>query len=158
MNDLSLSSYRRRLARALVNGARAALSADHSQWADAMEGELLAISDDRLALRWAVGCFVAGQRACLRIQLGRLSASVPLAMSLSALAMVLGHFALYGIVHEPDEGTPAHVFQLLMILQLPLIAFFAMRWLPRAPGPALQVLALQTAAAGAAIISVLYLT
>jgi hypothetical protein len=92
------------------------------------------------------------------ILLGRPSAFIPLAMSLAALAMVLGHFALYGLVHAPDEGTPAHLFQLLMILQLPIVAFFALRWLPRAPGPALQVLAFQTAAACAAITSVLYLT
>jgi hypothetical protein len=79
-------------------------------------------------------------------------------MSLAALALVLGHFALYGIVQEADEGTPAHVFQLLMVAQCPIVAFFVLRWLPSAPGPALQVVTLQAAAALTAIISVFYFT
>ena len=72
------------------------------------------------------------------MQVRRPTAFVPLAMSFVALAMVVGHFAIYGIVHETDEGTPAHVFQLLMILQGPIIGLFAVRWLRRrtAPDPA----------------------
>ena len=38
---------------------------------------------------------------------------LPLAMSLVALAMVLVHFAIFGIVNEIDEGTAAHIFQLV---------------------------------------------
>jgi len=38
---------------------------------------------------------------------------LPLAMSLVALAMVLVHFAIFGIVDEIDEGTAAHIFQLV---------------------------------------------
>jgi hypothetical protein len=88
----------------------------------------------------------------------RLIALVPVGMSLAALALVLGHAALYGIVHETDEGTPAHVFQLLMVAQLPFIAFFAVSWVPRDRGAALRVLALQATAAGAAIASVFFFT
>ena len=59
-------------------------------------------------------------------------------MSFVALAMVLGHFAIYGIAQETDEGTPAHLFSVLMILQGPIIALFAVRWLMArtAPDPA----------------------
>jgi hypothetical protein len=53
------------------------------------------------------------------------SAFLPLAMSLAALAIVLGHAAVFGIVHEADEGTAAHLFQLLMAAQVPVVAFFA---------------------------------
>jgi hypothetical protein len=74
------------------------------------------------------------------------SALVPLAMSFAALALVLVHTALYGVVHEADEGTPAHVFQLLMVAQLPIVAFFAIKWLPRNPGTAALVLAMQAIA------------
>lgn len=88
----------------------------------------------------------------------RPSAFLPLAMSLSALALVLAHYAMYGIVHEADEGTPAHIFQLLMAAQAPIVAFFAMKWLPQNPRPTLLVLALQVVAAFAAIASVLLLT
>ena len=83
---------------------------------------------------------------------------IPLAMSFVALAMVLGHAAIYGIVHETDEGTAAHIFQLLMVVQVPVVACFAIKWLPQAPTQTLQVLALQAAAAFAAIVAVVFLT
>ena len=86
------------------------------------------------------------------------SAWLPLAMSLGALALVLGHAAMFGIVHEADEGTPAHIFQLLMIGQVPLVAYFALKWLPRVPGQALLVLALQAGAVLAAMAAVYVLT
>ena len=86
------------------------------------------------------------------------SAFFPLAMSLAALAIVLGHVAMYGIVHEADEGAAAHIFQLLMVAQVPVVAFFAIKWLPQTPGPALLVLALQAGAACAAFAAVFFLT
>ena len=70
------------------------------------------------------------------------SAWLPLAMSLAALTLVLGHAAVYGIVHESDEGAAAHVWQILMAAQLPIVAYFLLKWLPRRPGESLQVLAL----------------
>lgn len=86
------------------------------------------------------------------------SAFLPLAMSLVALAIVLGHAAMFGVVHEADEGTPAHIFQLLMVAQVPVVVFFAIKWLPRAPGQALEVLALQAGAVLAAFVAVFFLT
>ena len=86
------------------------------------------------------------------------SAFFPIAMSLAALALVLGHFAIYGIVHEADEGTPAHIFQLLMAAQIPVIAFFAVKWFPLAPKQTLHILALQAGAGIAAFASVFFLT
>jgi len=82
--------------------------------------------------------------------LKRPSALIPLAMSLAALAVVLGHIAVSGTAREPDEGAAAHVWQLLTAGQIPFIAFFAITWLPRDPGPALLVLGLQLAAGLAA--------
>lgn len=86
------------------------------------------------------------------------SAFLPLAMSLAALTMVLGHAAIFGVVHEADEGTPAHIFQLLMVAQIPVVAFFAIKWLPRAPRQTLHVLALQAGAGLAAFAAVFFLT
>ncbi len=86
------------------------------------------------------------------------SAVVPLVLSSAALALVLGHAALFGVVHEADEGTAAHIFQLLMAAQVPVVAFFAIRWLPRAPRQAFQVLVLQAGAALAAFVAVFFLT
>jgi hypothetical protein len=73
------------------------------------------------------------------------SAYVPVTMSVIALALVLSH-VLFGVVHEADEGTEAHLWQLLMIGQTPIVVYFAMKWLPQSPGEAMRVLALQIAA------------
>jgi hypothetical protein len=88
----------------------------------------------------------------------RPAALLPIAMSVAALALVLGHAAMYGIVHEADEGTAAHIFQLLMAAQAPIVAYFALKELPRAPGQAVRVLALQFGAAVAAFAAVYFLT
>ncbi len=67
-------------------------------------------------------------------------------MSLGALGLVLGHIAIFGTARQADEGAAAHLWQFLMAGQIPVIAFLAIKWLPRAPGPALLVLALQAIA------------
>jgi hypothetical protein len=69
-----------------------------------------------------------------------------MALSLATLAtfvavLVIGHPA-----REPDEGTGAHLWQLLMAAQLPLAAFFGIIWLPVAPRVAAVVFALQAVA------------
>jgi len=91
------------------------------------------------------------------------SAFVPMAMSLTALAMLGGAYVFgvatghSGLVREPDEGAIAHIWQLLMAGQLPVLAFFAIKWLPRAPRPTLYVLALQAGAALASMAPVFLL-
>ena len=84
------------------------------------------------------------------------SAFLPVLMSLLALSLVLGHIALVGTARQEDEGTAAHLWQLLMVLQLPIIAFFALRWLPERPKQALLILTLQFVAAVAAAAPVFY--
>ena len=79
------------------------------------------------------------------------SAFVPVAMSFAALAVVLVHIIMSGAAREADEGTAAHLWQLLMAAQIPIVAFFAIRWLPQNPRSALPVLALQAVAALAAL-------
>ena len=86
-----------------------------------------------------------------RTMIKRPSAFVPFAMSLAALAIVLVHLALSGAARQADEGTAAHLWQLLMAAQIPIVAFFAIRWLPQSPRSALPVLALQVVAALAAL-------
>lgn len=85
------------------------------------------------------------------------SAFLPLAMSFAALATVLVHVAMFGIAREADEGTAAHIWQILMAAQIPIVAFFAIKWLPRTPRQALLVLALQGGAALAALAPVFFL-
>jgi hypothetical protein len=81
-------------------------------------------------------------RALMRQPMGYL----PVAMSLGALAMIVWFVAVHGAVQQPDEGAQAHLWQLLVAGQVPLMAYYAFRWLPRAGRPALIVLALQAAA------------
>jgi hypothetical protein len=73
-------------------------------------------------------------------------------MSLAALSLVGIAVASYGLngVRQPDEGGFAHLWQLLMAGQLPVVAWFALKWLPRSPKEALPVLVLQAIAGIAA--------
>jgi hypothetical protein len=86
--------------------------------------------------------------------LRRPSALVPVFMSLTALTLVLGYAAMFGTARQADEGTAAHLWQLLMAGQVPVIAFFALRWLPAEPRKAMPVVALQVVAALAAMFPV----
>lgn len=94
----------------------------------------------------------------MRSLLKQPSAYLPLAMALACLTLVLGHYAMYGNLHEVDEGTPAHLFQLLMVAQVPIVGYFAIKWLPQSPTQALQVLTLWAAVVVAAFTSVYFLT
>lgn len=87
------------------------------------------------------------------------SALIPLALSVTALVMVLGAVAMnHGPIHQTDEGAVAHLWQIMMALQLPTLFFFAVRWLRRAPKPALKVMALQAGVVVANLAVVLLLT
>jgi hypothetical protein len=85
------------------------------------------------------------------------SAFIPMLMSVAALTLLLGGIVAGAVVREADEGAIAHIWQLLMAGQLPLLAYFAIRWLPRVPRQTLCVLALQDGAALAALAPVYFL-
>jgi hypothetical protein len=85
------------------------------------------------------------------------SAAIPITMSLFALAVVLVHVATSGVARQADEGAAAHLWQLLMAGQIPVLLFFAVKWLPKVPKIALYVLALQAAAIGASMAPVFIL-
>jgi len=89
------------------------------------------------------------------------SALIPVVMSLLALLLVFVQVAFQFGVHAvepvkpPYEGAIAHLWQLLMAAQVPVIAFFGFRWLRRAPWQAVTVLVVQgLALAAAAVIPV----
>ena len=89
--------------------------------------------------------------------LKRPSAWVPVALSLTVLAIMLTFISISGPpVRQPDEGTGAHLFQIWLASEVLLVSFFAVKWLPQAPGPAAMVLAVQIAAALAACAPVYY--
>ena len=84
------------------------------------------------------------------------SAVIPIAMSVVALTLVLGHLVAFGVVHEADEGAAAHIWQVLMVGQLPVVAYFGLKWFPRAPVRTLRVLALQALSFLAACVPVFW--
>jgi hypothetical protein len=86
--------------------------------------------------------------------LKRPSALIPVAMSIAALAIVIGYAAMFGIARQADEGAAAHVWQFLMVGQVPVVACFAIKWFPTKRKQALLVLAVQVGAAVAAMFPV----
>jgi hypothetical protein len=85
------------------------------------------------------------------------SAFLPVAMSVGALATVSFFLALHGPAPQADEGAAAHIWQLLMASQVPIVLFFAIKWVPQSPRQALPILALQVGAALAAMAPVFLL-
>ncbi len=75
------------------------------------------------------------------------SAAIPLGMSAAAFVTLLVHIIGIGADPAADEGTAAKLFQILLAGQAPFVAFFALKWLPRNPAEAMQVIAMQAAAA-----------
>jgi hypothetical protein len=79
------------------------------------------------------------------------SAFLPVMMSATALSIVVGYLALHGLAKQADEGAAAHSFQLLLLAQVPIVLFFAAKWVPRSPKEAYTVLAIQFVAGVAAL-------
>ncbi len=86
-----------------------------------------------------------------------LAAWVPIGMSLAALAVVVFHIVAVGTAPQADEGAETHIFQILMAGQTPILLFYAVKWLPRGPRPALLVMGVPLGAAVAAMAPVYFL-
>lgn len=163
----------RRLARQLTRHAANMLPESRAEWSQAMKNELEHIEGDLDALRWATGCVLASYRGGIKTMaekngsfaaiVRKPSAFLPMAMSLIALGVIGVAYVVAiksghgGLTREPDEGTAAHLWQLLMAGQLPLLAYFAIKWLPRSPKQALYVLGIQVLAVAAAMAPVYFL-
>ncbi|MEX2109157.1 MAG: hypothetical protein WD802_00940 [Gemmatimonadaceae bacterium] len=93
----------------------------------------------------------------MNLMLKHPSAFLPVAMSLAALATVFIFIALNGTAPQEDEGAAAHIWQLLMAAQVPVVLFFAIKWVPQSPRQAMPILALQVGAALAAMVPVFLL-
>jgi hypothetical protein len=84
----------------------------------------------------------------------RILGIAPIICSLIALALVVGNVAA-GTPPQADEGTAAHLFQLLIAVQVPLVILFVVSADWSRPGRVLRVLGLQ-ALAGMAALGSLY--
>lgn len=129
----------KQIALALMAHACRVLPNSRSEWGKAMTHELDHIESGWVALRWSAGCVIASyvergreRPTSLAAVVKNPSAFLPMAMSLTALIIVLTTISIFGVVHEHDEGAVAHIWQLLMAGQMPILAFFAVRWVPRA--------------------------
>lgn len=85
------------------------------------------------------------------------SSFLPVIFSLCALATIAAFIALHGTAPQADEGAAAHIWQILMVSQIPIMLFFAVKWVPRMPRQALPILILQIGAALAAMAPVFLL-
>jgi hypothetical protein len=72
---------------------------------------------------------------------------LPVAMSSFVLALILTRLIRFGAAPQPDEGAEAHLFQILMPAQVPLVALFAISWIGERPKAAMQVIGVQIGAA-----------
>jgi hypothetical protein len=94
------------------------------------------------------------------------SAWIPIALAGAAMALLAGHLLTgphaptmvveHGIA-RPDESGTARLWQLLMLLQVPCVLYFAAWWLPRDPKRALGMLGIQGFAFVAAALPVVLL-
>ena len=84
------------------------------------------------------------------------SGFMPVVLSLAALALVLGTIATAGVARQPDEGAAAHIYQLLIAAQLPLLCLFMLRSVRKDVRAGLVIASIQVAALGAALWPVWY--
>ena len=91
------------------------------------------------------------------------TAWIPIGFAAAAIALLVGYLVtgphapnivVENGVSREDEGVAAHLWQLLMALQVMGIAAFAVLWLPRDPRRAVLMLALQVVAMGLAALPV----
>jgi hypothetical protein len=78
-------------------------------------------------------------------------------MSFAALATIAIFLILHGTAPQADEGLAARIWQGLLAGQVPIVAFFAIRWVPKSPEHAFPILFLQIGAVIAAIAPVFLL-
>jgi hypothetical protein len=98
----------------------------------------------------------------IKTAIARPSGFIPVIMSCAALYVVLQHLVFYGAgppvhVGRPDEGPEAHIWQIMMAGQLPIVVYFAIRWLRSDRRGTLSVLGFQLLAFVAAAAAVFLL-
>ncbi|MGB6518154.1 MAG: hypothetical protein WBE79_06580 [Candidatus Cybelea sp.] len=88
--------------------------------------------------------------------LKRPAAFLPLAISGGFLIVLLVGLAQGTLARQPDEDAAAHLFQILIPVQIVFIGAFAVAWLPKRARSAVRILCLQGAAL-LAVLSIVYL-
>lgn len=87
----------------------------------------------------------------------RPSAAAPIVMSIGALGAVLVSIGISGSRPRADEDAFAHIWQLLIAGQLPILGWFAVQWLRKSPAYGLRIAGVQLVAFAAAILPVWFM-
>jgi hypothetical protein len=91
----------------------------------------------------------------MEVEIGKkLSAWSPVIMSIGALVLVGVQIAMHGTQPVRDEGALAHLWQLLVLGQVPIIGFFVFRWLRAYPRQGATILVAQLLAAASTLVPV----
>ena len=80
------------------------------------------------------------------------SALIPAIMSVVALFLFCIQLLIHGMQPVRAEGAFSYLYLLLVVAQLPVIAFFLYRWFRQAPLKGMPVVLSQALALGAALI------
>ncbi len=83
-------------------------------------------------------------------RINRLSGLTPIAMSIAAYFLVLAAVATHWKVNQPDEGTAAHLLQLLVAGQVPIVLVYVASADWKRPWSMLRTLLIQALAVGIA--------
>lgn len=85
------------------------------------------------------------------------SAWLPLAMSVTAILLIIIYVGINGVRVNQDERTAARIFQMLLIGQVPIVIYFASKWLPKSSKEATEIILLQATVALLSIVLILFL-
>lgn len=79
-------------------------------------------------------------------------------MSSSALLLIICYVAINGVeTQNADEGVAARIFQLLLAGQIPIVIYFAYKWLPKFFKEAIRIILLQITAVLLAVALIVFL-
>lgn len=126
-------SHLRSVATVLMDHVLKAMPKDRTTWAQAMANEVHVIEKGSDAFRWALGCVMTCYLEKLEHSLGELMSRhkihllgtiTPFIMSTLAFLIVLAVVTTGWERNLKDEGVAAHLFQILIVAQLPFIIAF----------------------------------
>lgn len=85
------------------------------------------------------------------------SAWLPMLLSAAAVGLIAVWLAVVGIERTEDEGMPARLFGVLVLVNAFAIGYFAARWLPVARRPAAAILLVHVVLAAIPVVIIVLL-
>jgi len=128
-----------------------------------IEGVSLAILIDLLRTatgEWVITLIARRRRPVLagpkstQSQLPPISGFIPIYLSLAALAVVVLSIILNGVTPGRDEDAFAHIYQILIAAEVPVVGFFVVRWIRTSFWLCFRILVVQAIALATALLPV----